>query len=135
MTGLYVAQMAPSAFIINCANFQAADELRRIQRIAYWTKVLANAHGDHLAETAPPGSRGRRRRRGSRCARCSSSCSTRDDWGEAFVALNLAVKPAIDALVNEQLSALAARNGDEYLSLLLAEFQRTPSAAGTGPRP
>ena len=44
------------------------------------------------------------------------------DWGEAFVVLNLAVKPALDALVNSQLSELAARNGDEYLSLLMAEF-------------
>ena len=52
MTGLYVGQMAPSAFIINCSNFQAADELRRIQRIAYHTRALADAHGDDLAETA-----------------------------------------------------------------------------------
>ena len=43
---------------------------------------------------------------------------------QAFVALNLVLKPALDAVVNDQLAALAARNGDEYLSLLLAEFQR-----------
>jgi toluene monooxygenase system protein E len=52
MTGLYVGQMAPSSFITNAANFGAADEMRRVQRIAYWTKVLANAHGDELATTA-----------------------------------------------------------------------------------
>jgi toluene monooxygenase system protein E len=51
MTGLYVAQMAPSAFIINCSNFQAADEMRRIQRLAYLTRLLANEHGDTIAAT------------------------------------------------------------------------------------
>ncbi|WP_445009304.1 hypothetical protein [Rhodococcus zopfii] len=52
MVSLYVGQMAPSSYITNCAHFQAADEMRRIQRIAYWTKVLANTHGDGIAETA-----------------------------------------------------------------------------------
>ena len=52
MSGLYVGQMAPTAFIINCSNFSAADELRRIQRIAYHNRALADAHGEDLAETA-----------------------------------------------------------------------------------
>jgi len=119
MTAIYVGQMAPSSFITNCANFQSADELRRIQRIAYWTKVLANAHGDDLADTETA--------RGPWVAGAEwqplrellENLLIAYDWGEAFVALNLAVKPAVDELVNGQLAELARRNGDEFVANLL----------------
>ena len=122
MTGLYVGQMAPSSFITNAAHFGAADEMRRVQRIAYWTKVLANAHGDELATTAlargawenDPAWQPLRRA-------CEQLLVTRD-WGEAFAARNLAIKPALDALLNSSLADLARRNSDEFLALLFAEF-------------
>jgi toluene monooxygenase system protein E len=124
ITGQYVAQMAPSAFIINCANFQAADELRRIQRIAYTTKLLANAHGDGIATTATA----RDPWTGDAAWQPLREVCERmlgvHDWGESFVVLNLALKPALDAVVNDRLAALAGANGDEFGSLLLAEFQR-----------
>lgn len=123
MTGLYVGQMAPTAFIINCANFQAADELRRIQRIAYTVKVLANAHGDDLAATATARDPWEQGEAWQPLRRVLEQLLAVRDWGEAFVALNLAVKPVVDALVNGRLSELAALGGDEYLSLLMAEFQ------------
>jgi len=122
MTGLYVGQMAPTAFIINCVNFQAADELRRIQRIAYTTKVLADAHDDSLAATATARDAWERGAAWQPLREVLERLLAVRDWGETFVALNLAVKPVLDALVDLQLSDLAARNGDEYLSLLLAEF-------------
>jgi toluene monooxygenase system protein E len=123
MTGLYVGQMAPSSFITNAAHFSAADEMRRVQRIAYWTKVLANAHGNELATTElargawenDPAWQPVRRA-------CEQLLITRD-WGEAFAARNLAVKPALDALLNSQLAELARRNSDEFLALLFTEFQ------------
>ena len=38
------------------------------------------------------------------------------DWGEAFVALNLVIKPHLDHLINLELAgALAAANGDPIL--------------------
>ena len=37
MLAAYVAQMAPASRVTNCAAFQAADELRRVQRIVYRT--------------------------------------------------------------------------------------------------
>lgn len=123
MTGLYVGQMAPSAFIINCANFQAADELRRIQRIAYHTRALAEAHGDELAETATARDPWEHAAAWQPLREVLERLLAVRDWGEAFVALDVAVKPALDAVVNQQLSELASRNGDEYLSLLMAEFQ------------
>ena len=123
MTGLYVGQMAPSAFIINCSNFSAADELRRIQRIAYHTRALADAHGEDLAETATAKDRWERGPEWQPLREVLEQLLTVRDWGEAFVALDVAVKPALDAAVNQQLSELASRNGDDYLSLLMAEFQ------------
>ena len=41
MLAAYVAQMAPASRVTNCAAFQAADELRRLQRVTYRTAQLA----------------------------------------------------------------------------------------------
>jgi toluene monooxygenase system protein E len=124
MTALYVAQMSPSAFIVNCADFQAADELRRIQRLAYVTRLLANAHGEQLGTTAAARDPWQS---GASWQPLREVCERMlgvHDWGEAFAVLNLAVKPALDAVVDDRLAALAQEHGDEFSSLLLAEFQR-----------
>ena len=123
MTGLYVGQMAPSAFITNAANFSAADEMRRVQRIAYWTKVLANAHGDELATTELARGAWEDDPAWQPLRRACEQLLVTHDWGEALAARNLAVKPALDALLNSQLAALARRNSDEFLALLFTEFQ------------
>ena len=124
MTGLYVAQMAPSAFIINCSNFQAADEMRRIQRIAYLTKMLANAHGDDIAETTTARGPWEKDAEWQPMRKMLEEMLGVYDWGQAFAVLDLVVKPTIDELVNNQLAALAESNGDEMLVQLLAEFAR-----------
>lgn len=123
MSGLYVGQMAPSSFITNCAHFQAADELRRIQRIAYWTKVLANGHGEDLAETATARDAWEQDASWQPLRKVLEELLVAWDWGEAFAALNLAVKPAIDTLLNWQLADLAQKNGDDFLMHLFTEFQ------------
>ena len=123
MTGLYVGQMAPSAFITNAANFGAADEMRRVQRIAYWTKVLANAHGDELATTDLARGAWEDDPAWQPLRRACEQLLVTHDWGEAFAARNLAVKAALDTLLNSQLAALARRNSDEFLALLFTEFQ------------
>lgn len=122
MTGLYVGQMAPSSFITNCANFQAADELRRIQRFAYWTKALSLTHGDDLAATATAREPWESAPQWQPLRRLLEEMLITYDWGEAFTALNLAAKPMLDALINEQLAALAEGSGDQFLSQLLVEF-------------
>lgn len=124
MTGLYVGQMSPSSYITNCANFQAADEMRRIQRFAYWTKVLANAHGDDLAETGTARTPWESADAWQPLREAVERMLIAYDWGESFVALDLAVKPALDALVNVALARLADANGDRLLSQLLADFER-----------
>ena len=61
MLAAYVAQMAPASRVTNCAAFQAADELRRLQRVAYRTAQLADSR------SAVDVNRHRRRLGGSGC--------------------------------------------------------------------
>jgi len=124
MTALYVAQMAPSAFIINCSNFQAADEVRRIQRLAYLTRLLADAHGGQIATTATARDPWERDAAWQALRESAERLLGVHDWGAAFATLDLVLKPALDTVVNDRLAGLAAANGDEFLSLLLTEFQR-----------
>lgn len=124
MVSLYVGQMAPSSYITNCAHFQAADEMRRVQRIAYWTKVLSNAHSPALAETAPTREIWESDARWQPLREALERLLTAYDWGEAFTALNVAVKPTFDALVNGALGELASANGDPVVAELCAEFAR-----------
>jgi toluene monooxygenase system protein E len=124
MQALYVGQMAPSAFIINCAHFQAADEMRRIQRFAYVTRMLANAHGESIAATATGRDPWQSGSAWQPLREVSERMLAEYDWGTAFVVLNVALKPALDSVVNESLASLAIANGDEFLALLLAEFRR-----------
>lgn len=123
MVSLYVGQMAPSSFITNPAAFQAGDEMRRIQRIAYWTQVLADAHDPDIATTAAARDPWTDGAAWQPLRETLERLLVAFDWGEAFTALNLVVKPAVDALVDWQLADLAQRNGDEFLALMLAEFQ------------
>lgn len=123
MTGLYVGQMAPSAFITNAAHFSAADEMRRVQRIAYWTKVLANTHSGELATTELARGAWENDPAWQPLRRACEQLLVARDWGEAFAARNLALKPALDALLNSLFADLARRNSDEFLALLFTEFQ------------
>lgn len=124
MTGLYVGQMAPAAYVINCAHFQAADEMRRIQRFAYVTRMLADAHGDEIASTATGRDPWQSASAWQPLREISERMLAVYDWGQAFVLLNVVLKPAVDSVVDESLASLAVANGDEFLALLLAEFQR-----------
>lgn len=122
MASLYVGQMAPSSYITNCAHFQAADEMRRIQRIAYWTRILADAHGEDLASTQAARAVWEGDERWQPLREVLETMLIAYDWGEAFAALDLAVKPAFDAVANEVLGAAAAANGDPFLVALTQEF-------------
>jgi toluene monooxygenase system protein E len=45
------------------------------------------------------------------------------DWGEAFAALNLTLKPVFDAVFNVQLAELARAHGDALFALMLDDFE------------
>ena len=68
MLAAYVAQMAPASRITNCAAFQSADELRRVQRIAYRTVQLSAVHRSRPGQRGGSRRPGRTPRRSSRCA-------------------------------------------------------------------
>jgi toluene monooxygenase system protein E len=112
---------APSAYITNAAFFQAADELRTLQWIAYRAKSLSLTHGTHLANTEAT------RRIWETDEAWQPARETLErlllayDWGEAFTALNLVVKPAFDALFKEAFVDLASANGDGLTAALLQD--------------
>jgi toluene monooxygenase system protein E len=116
MLAAYVGQMAPASRITNCAAFQAADEMRRLQRIAYRTVQLSGPPLD--AET------GRRHQQTWEDAapfqplrELVERALIAYDWGEAFTVTNAVIKPRIDRLVNQEIAGrLATANGDPILT-------------------
>jgi toluene monooxygenase system protein E len=121
ISSLYVGQLAPSAYITNAAFFQAADELRALQWIAYRAKSLSLSHGTQLANSEAT------RRIWELDEAWQPARETLErlllayDWGEAFTALNLVVKPTVDALFKEAFVDLATANGDGLTAALLQE--------------
>ena len=115
MLAAYVAQMAPASRVTNCAAFQSADELRRVQRIAYRTVQLGG----------PPGIETVRRHQAAwedaeafqPLRELIERALVTYDWGEAFTVTNLVIKPRIDRLVNQEIAGtLATANGDPILA-------------------
>jgi toluene monooxygenase system protein E len=116
MMAAYVGQMAPGGRLTLVSMFQAADEMRRVHRIAHRLGQLRHVHPgfaghalDHWQE-APVWQPLRR---------TLERALTRYDWGEAMVALCLCCKPLLDQLVITELSALARRRQDFFLAEIL----------------
>jgi len=123
MTALYMAQMAPSSFITNAAYFQAADELRRIQWAAYRAKSLSLEHDAELASSAHTRQRWEEDSAWQPLRETVEKMLIAYDWGEAFAALNLTVKPVFDAVFNAELAELARAHEDALLALMLDDFE------------
>jgi toluene monooxygenase system protein E len=121
MAAAYVGSMAPGGKIVITAGLQAADEVRRVHRFAYQLgqyRIASPGLGDgsrRLWET--DGSWRELRRLVERLLMTY-------DWGECLAALNLAVKPVFDALVNRALAATARDAGDHSLALVLASLDQ-----------
>ena len=116
MLAAYVAQMAPSSRITNCASFQMGDEMRRVQRIAYRTVQLAGSPFDDEAAA-------RQRAAWEEAAAFQplreliERALVAYDWGESFIVTNAIIKPRIDRLVNQDIAGtLATDNGDPILT-------------------
>tara|TARA_R110001583_G_scaffold168885_1_gene321740 strand:- start:3075 stop:4061 length:987 start_codon:yes stop_codon:yes gene_type:complete len=117
MASAYVGQVAPASTITNCNYFQMADCLRWVSHTAYRTKELSLAFSDkgfaaeerHYWETdaAWQGFR-----------ELMEKMLVTWDWAEAFVALNLVAKPAIEEAVLRKLGESARHNSDMLLGLL-----------------
>jgi len=118
MMSAYLQQLAPSSYIGNCAAFQTGDQLRRVQRVAYRTKQLDRAYPQRLfgkteriAWEQLPEWQGMRR--------AIERLLLSFDWDDAFVGLNLVVKPLADELTLRQF-AIVARHLNAGLDALLA---------------
>jgi len=123
MGALYVGQMAPSSSITNAAYFQAADELRRIQWAAYRAKSLSLEHDPELASSTYTRRRWEEDAVWQPLREAVEKMLIAYDWGEAFVALNLTVKPVFDEVFNVHLGELARAHEDVLLGLMLDDFE------------
>jgi len=116
MVTAYVGSMAPGGRVVVACLLQAADEVRRVQRIAHRLRLLQRFH--------------------PRLAADSKTIWERDplwqpmrelverllvayDWDEALVALTTVVKPAFDELFMGRLAELASTAGDGTLAQML----------------
>lgn len=115
MAAAYVAQMAPAGRIVLCGLFQAADELRRVQRIAYRVRLLARSVPGF-------GERGKRdwleQKEWQPMRRLVEQLLVTYDFGEAFVALGLVYKPLFDQLFLVEFARAAVAAGDSLLAKL-----------------
>ena len=109
MAAAYVGQMAPGGRITIAAAFQAADEMRRIHRLAYRMADLRRTRptfGDRsrqIWQTDPAWQPVRE---------LVERMLVAYDWGEAFAALNLCAKPMLDAFVLGEVAEIARARGD-----------------------
>lgn len=121
MAYAYLAHMAPSSYISNCAAFAAADMLRRVSLTAYRTRELQRTwpeDGFGLAERAvwetEPGWQEARK--------ALELSLIAYDWAECFSAINLVLRPSIEHVLNREFGELARRNDDEQTWLLLSNL-------------
>jgi toluene monooxygenase system protein E len=112
MIAAYVAQMAPGGRIVVAATFQAGDEARRVERIAYRTRLLQLAFQGFASDSKVLWEQDPR---WQPLRQLVEQLLVTYDWGEAFVALNLVLKPLIDELFLTCVSELALGHSDHLL--------------------
>jgi toluene monooxygenase system protein E len=113
----YIHQMAPASTITNCATYQTADSLRWVTHTAYRTRELANAYpqagfaeNERSVWEQDPAWQGFRE--------LVEKGLTAWDWSEAFVVINLILKPAVEESLLVQGGDIARSQGDTLLGLL-----------------
>jgi toluene monooxygenase system protein E len=112
MVAAYFGQTAPSGKLAITAALQAADEVRRVERIAQRVRQLQIAHSGFAANSKDV------------WQHSSMWQPLREivekllivyDWGESFVVLNLILKPMLDELFLKHFTDLALRQNDYLL--------------------
>jgi toluene monooxygenase system protein E len=111
MIASYIGQMAPSGRVTIAAALQSADEMRRIQRIAYRIRQLQQLYPGFAADSRTlwqmdPAWQPLRE--------IIEKLLITYDWAESFVGLNLVLKPLVDELFMKYVSDLALHQ-DDYL--------------------
>jgi toluene monooxygenase system protein E len=112
MLASYVGQMAPSGRIVITATLQAGDEMRRVQRIAYRVRQLQHVYRGFATDSK---ARWQTDPLWQPLRIAIEKLLICYDWAEAFVGLNLVLKPLMDELLMNHLGELALREGDYLL--------------------
>lgn len=113
MLAAHAGHLAPSGRIVVAFAFQAADELRRVQWLAYRMRQLRDivpGFGDDARtrwETDPVWQPLRE---------LIERALVTYDWGEATIVLTCVIKPRFDELFGAQLAQHARRAGDELFA-------------------
>jgi toluene monooxygenase system protein E len=119
MIAAYIGQMAPSGRITVAALFQAADEMRRIQRLAYRMTLLQDMDSSFGQESK---NMWLRDPAWQPLREAVERCLVTYDWGESLVALNLCLKPLIDELFMTHLSKEADEHDDHLLGQVFSSL-------------
>ena len=112
MLASYIGQMAPGGRITIAAALQSADEMRRIQRIAYRIRQLQQLYPGLASDSR---SLWETDAMWQPLRELVERLLIAYDWAEAFVGLNLVVKPLIDELFMKYVSELALAEEDYLL--------------------
>lgn len=113
MVAAYVGSMAPGGRLAIACLFQTGDELRRVHHLAYRLRQLQLAHpGFGEASRAS----WQEDPRWQPLREVVERLLVTYDWGEAFVALNLVLKPRFDALYLVHFAHLARQFEDDLLA-------------------
>lgn len=132
MIAAYVGQMAPGGRIAIAAALQAADEERRVERLAYRIRQVQLTSPGFASESK---SLWERDPRWQPLREYVERLLVAYDWGESFVALNLVLKPMIDELFMKHISDLALGRNDHLLGQIFyslnedCQWHRTWSSA------
>jgi toluene monooxygenase system protein E len=116
MIAAYVAQMAPGGRIAITGTLQMADEIRRIERMAYRVRQLQLVYPGFAQDSQV---RWERDPLWQPLRETVEKLLVAYDWGEAFVGLNLVLKPLFDNLFMKHLGDVALREGDYLLGQIL----------------
>lgn len=116
MLATQVAQLAPTGRIAMLGLFQAADEMRRVQRLAYCMRRLQGVDPNFGSDSKQ---QWQSKAVWQPLRRVIELLLTTHDFGESFVALNLLLKPAFDRVFLHGLAETAAAHGDTLFNKLL----------------
>ena len=123
MLSAYVQQLSPSSYIANCATFQTADQLRRVQLAAYRAKQLSETYPDRHFGTAERG-----QWETAACWQPIRELVERllvaYDWHDAFVGTQLVLKPVTDLLTLHEFANVARGQGDDLDALIADNLYR-----------
>ncbi|ROZ52962.1 isoprene monooxygenase oxygenase subunit beta [Rhodococcus sp. WS1] len=123
MLSAYVQQLAMSSYVGNCAAFQTADQLRRVQLTAYRTTQLQLTHPERGFGTAEK--KLWTEHPDWQPIRAAFEWALVEfDWDRAFVAINLVTMAIADQLFLVQLGRQTARVGARLDALVLENLWR-----------